>query len=317
MPPQIRLTPRVSRSRFGFGSFSFPFNRAYQSNEQIGNSLLGLFSGSVGPQLLKENYLPSGIAISMTAGEALIYGDVVYIDTANTVKKATNVNTIKWRVIGVALQTAALGKSVMVQTSGAVEVVAFALISVGDLVTPASTAGQIDRLVRTHKHPIVEHGTHSHTQGSTGSDSHSHTVQDTGMANLAHSHTVGDTTGVSGLGHSHLQQATNSGNGGPHTHTQGISISNSDTHTHTNPSTGSGLGSHDHSNSGTGSDNHNHSNPTTAVNGLGGTATKHGDSGDGYSEPEDADDIIVGSVLGKAITGATAGNKCIILIMLG
>ncbi len=159
-------------------------------NEKNHSSLAGVTSD--------QHHNRGNLIESFTAGEDLNANEGVYLSAANTVSKATNANATK--AIGVTIEAATSGNPVDVCIGGKATAIANEAISVGDILTPSGVAGRL-AILTTNTNST---GTHTHTQGVTGSGG-------------SHVHAQGVTG--SGGSHSHTQGAT--GSGGNHYHTQG------------------------------------------------------------------------------------------------
>jgi hypothetical protein len=84
------------------------------------------------------DYIPvfkPGQDITLTAGAAIVGGELVAVSGANTVTK-TSAATGAW--LGVATQDAASGAKVGVTSGGVQELIASAAIAVGDVLVPAA-----------------------------------------------------------------------------------------------------------------------------------------------------------------------------------
>jgi len=85
--------------------------------------------------------VPNKLTVVFTAGADISKGQVVYISGENTVSPATDANAAQ--CIGVADENASSGSPVRVVIFGITKVVADGVISPGDRVRAASTAGRV------------------------------------------------------------------------------------------------------------------------------------------------------------------------------
>lgn len=84
------------------------------------------------------DYIPvfkPGQDVTMTAGAAIVGGELVYVSAANAVQK-TSASTAAW--LGVATTDAASGAKVGITSGGVQELIASAAIAVGDVLVPAA-----------------------------------------------------------------------------------------------------------------------------------------------------------------------------------
>lgn len=168
----------------------------------------------------------SKVTVEFTYGESITDGDVVYVDTANTIKKGTFAK--RTQRVGVADQTLASGLGRVV-VLGIKTVVADEAFAVGvQLVASDGTAGRVKSLatlaVKTEAEGeaavVVGDDIHTHT-----GPSHNHSTPITGST------TAGNTSNVGGSGHTHTQNASNGPNAGGK-----VNVADDD-HTHSNPNT--------------------------------------------------------------------------------
>ena len=98
------------------------------------------------------------LIVTFVAGEDISEGDVVYIASAGTVKKATA--SVAAKVVGVADESASAGENIDVVIYGKKTVTADGAISPGDRVVAASTAGRVvaenSKSTSGHTHHAVQ-----------------------------------------------------------------------------------------------------------------------------------------------------------------
>jgi len=107
------------------------------------------------------------LIVTFVAGENISEGDVVYISSAGTVKKA--ISSVAAKVVGVADESASAGENIDVVIYGKKTVTADGAISPGDRVVAASTAGRVaaGNTVTSSGHAHTENLDASYTQNAT------------------------------------------------------------------------------------------------------------------------------------------------------
>lgn len=151
----------------------------------------GPFAVAQIPTPLKDKVL----SVGLTAQVAITANQVVYVSAANKVSPAAVAHRSK--VIGVALNDAAVDAAVEVQVFGKATVVADGTIAVGELVAAAPTAGRVVSLTSiTPTFSGNALAVHGHTFTGSALGTHNHTF--TGSALPTHNHSFTGSGGTTG-----------------------------------------------------------------------------------------------------------------------